>query len=426
VLGESIGDLKKLLDNGGLDTLDNDEFVEVASQLETLRRVLATVDYPVIAQVRRRDLSELHLTRDATGFLAKVHRLDPGVARGRVREADHLAVRVTLTGEVLDPLLPYLAAARQDGTLSAAHVTVIIKALDALPSGLSAEQLASAEKILVDAARSLAPKDVRDLGVRLKDTIDPDGDEPDDDADRQRRRDAGLRTESDGMVAFGGRFDAETGAKALTVIGALAKPRPEDETGKDERTGGQRRHDAFAAVLDLALRANELTPAEQPPVTVHVTMTAEQFETRTGHAVTSYGQQITVAEALRLADQAAIAWLVHDTKGGVLTCGRKRRFANADQIDALIARDGGCAFPGCDHPAEWCQRHHIREWIDGGPSDIDNLVLLCGYHHRKFVGQGWRIEVHDKIPWFIPPPWIDPDQKPLRNIRGLTTPWPPA
>jgi hypothetical protein len=108
-LGESVGDLKKVLDNGGLDMLDNDEFIAAAAQLEALRRSLATLDYPIVQQVRVRDLSELHLTRDAAGFLAKVHRLDGGEAKGRVREADHLAVRVTLTAEVLDPLLPYLA-----------------------------------------------------------------------------------------------------------------------------------------------------------------------------------------------------------------------------------------------------------------------------------------------------------------------------
>jgi hypothetical protein len=153
-------------------------------------------------------------------------------------------------------------------------------------------------------------------------------------------------------------------------------------------------------------------------------MTAQQYETRTGRALTSSGQHLTVAEALRLADQASIAWLVHDSQGGVLTCGRQRRYAHRDQIDALIARDGGCAFPSCDHPADWCQRHHIRDWANGGPTNIDNLVLLCGYHHRKFLSQGWRIIVEDTIPWFIPPPWVDPHQKPLRNIRGLNAPWP--
>jgi hypothetical protein len=42
---------------------------------------------------------------------------------------------------------------------------------------------------------------------------------------------------------------------------------------------------------------------------------------------------------------------------------------------ALIAREGGCSFPGCGHPPQWCDRHHIIDWIDGGPTDLENLKL---------------------------------------------------
>jgi len=42
---------------------------------------------------------------------------------------------------------------------------------------------------------------------------------------------------------------------------------------------------------------------------------------------------------------------------------------------ALIARDAGCSFPGCTHPASWCERHHILDWILGGLTDLDNLTI---------------------------------------------------
>ena len=45
---------------------------------------------------------------------------------------------------------------------------------------------------------------------------------------------------------------------------------------------------------------------------------------------------------------------------------------------ALIARDAGCSFPGCTHPPQWCDRHHILDWILGGLTDLDNLTLLGG------------------------------------------------
>lgn len=30
-----------------------------------------------------------------------------------------------------------------------------------------------------------------------------------------------------------------------------------------------------------------------------------------------------------------------------------------------------------------CQLHHLWDWRDGGPTDIDNLISLCGPHHRE-------------------------------------------
>ncbi|HZC25709.1 MAG TPA: HNH endonuclease signature motif containing protein, partial [Actinopolymorphaceae bacterium] len=82
---------------------------------------------------------------------------------------------------------------------------------------------------------------------------------------------------------------------------------------------------------------------------------------------------------------------------------------------ALAARDGGCSFPGCDAPPNWAQVHHVVEWIDGGRTDLDNLCLGCGHHHRQFARRGWKVIMQDGRPWWIPPPWIDPDQTPVRN-----------
>ena len=99
--------------------------------------------------------------------------------------------------------------------------------------------------------------------------------------------------------------------------------------------------------------------------------------------------------------------------------GRTKRLATKAQAEALAARDGGCVTPGCAIPPEWCERHHIIEWINGGETDIDNMCLLCKYHHARFVEQGWVIEMRNGVPWFIPPEHIDAQRRPLRNFRGL-------
>jgi hypothetical protein len=74
--------------------------------------------------------------------------------------------------------------------------------------------------------------------------------------------------------------------------------------------------------------------------------------------------------------------------------------------------------PGCAHPPEWCDRHHIDAWIAGGLTDVSNLTLLCRYHHGNFVRHGWTCRLNAAgVPEWIPPRWIDPEQRPLTNRR---------
>jgi hypothetical protein len=150
---------------------------------------------------------------------------------------------------------------------------------------------------------------------------------------------------------------------------------------------------------------------------VLISMTAQQFQSRTGLASTSYGQQLTVDQALRLADQAAIAWIVHNSQGGILNYGTTQRLASPKQTLALIARDKGCAFPGCTSPPEWSERHHVIPWRDGGKTDLDNLCLLCDHHHDRIDTGGWQVSMRNGTPWFTPPAWLDPEQKPRQNNR---------
>ena len=100
-------------------------------------------------------------------------------------------------------------------------------------------------------------------------------------------------------------------------------------------------------------------------------------------------------ELLRLAGEAEIYPVVLTKHGVLLEMGRSRRIADKHQTLALIARDGGCSFPGCDRPPEWCERHHILPWHENGPTDFRTMTL-----------PGW-----------IPPRYLDPEQKPLINNR---------
>jgi predicted restriction endonuclease len=108
--------------------------------------------------------------------------------------------------------------------------------------------------------------------------------------------------------------------------------------------------------------------------------------------------------------------VVLDRKSVPLDLGQAVRVVTATQREALIIRDHGCAFPGCHLPARWTDAHHIIHWKDGGPTDLDNLVLLCRRHHTLLHKSEWQIQVVDRIPYFQPPRWVDPEQKLIRNI----------
>ena len=149
-----------------------------------------------------------------------------------------------------------------------------------------------------------------------------------------------------------------------------------------------------------------------------VTIGLEDLLAKAGLAETADGSQLTSDQLLRIADEADIWPTIIDRNGVPLALGRTRRLASPGQTMALIARDAGCSFPGCTHPPQWCDRHHILDWILGGPTDLDNLTLLCRYHHTHFLQKGWTCRINaDGLPEWIPPRWIDQDQQPHINAR---------
>jgi hypothetical protein len=129
------------------------------------------------------------------------------------------------------------------------------------------------------------------------------------------------------------------------------------------------------------------------------------------------GERITTATARRLACDAQLLPVVLGGSGQVLDTGRARRLATGPLRRAVIARDRGCAFPDCDRPPRWCDCHHLISWADGGRTDLDNLVLLCRRHHRLAHRRDWQVRLgHDRLPEFLPPPYVDREQRPRRNL----------
>jgi hypothetical protein len=399
-----------------LSPLTEAELLDTTRLVEQARRQLEHLDQLLIAEIEARNVPARHVLRGTSYFLAGLLNLSPAESSMRTRRARQLGPRVSLTGDLLEPLLPATAAARADGTITAQHADVIARAMDSIRTSLSVTEVSDAECFLVEKAQLFDAKVLTGIARRLIDTLCPDG-RLADAREQQRRRRLTCLPNGDGMYRLTGDLDSETAALAMSVLHSLAAPKPTDAGGPDERNAGQRMHDAFRSVLKLALRSGELPVSGGVPATVLITMTAEQFESGTGLVSTSFGELLHVDQALRLADQACIAWVVHNSKGGVLNYGTTRRVASDKQTLALIARDQGCTFPGCTDPPEWTEKHHVIPWAAGGSTDLDNLCLLCDYHHDRFEQQGWRITMQSGVPWFVPPAWLDAEQKPRRNVR---------
>ena len=86
---------------------------------------------------------------------------------------------------------------------------------------------------------------------------------------------------------------------------------------------------------------------------------------------------------------------------------------------ALNLRDRHCAWPGCDRPANWTAAHHLKHWTRGGPTDLDNLVLLCHRHHWMVHEGGWQLLKDDEGRLLTIRPPVPLDRWSYRGPRTL-------
>jgi hypothetical protein len=99
-----------------------------------------------------------------------------------------------------------------------------------------------------------------------------------------------------------------------------------------------------------------------------------------------------------------------------------QRLFTEQQRLALLAVDGGCSFPNCSVPAPWCEIDHSIDHAAGGPTSVTHGIPACRYHHRHAKAQGWRNARIDGRAAWIPPRWIDPNQRPRYNDLHLAEP----
>ncbi|NKR25600.1 DUF222 domain-containing protein [Rhodococcus hoagii] len=339
------------------------------------------------------------------------------------------AARILALGRMLSRQ-PEIADAFNAGDISAEHAALIGKFCETPPRGMPNEALDSCRKALLDAASGPAATTmtVRTCISRLERIFESDELPPSEDTERNEFH---ASKTLNGRVAVKGDLDAVTGEMLLTALSALTKPRNPVDDPAEKRTPARQRADAFAEILRRYLDSGEapIEGGERPHLSLHVNA-ADLARSESAHEWTPtddgsdlFGDKdiarlphtgpLSIATARRIACDCHLTPIVMDD-GVPLNLGRTSRTVSKKQRRALIARDHGCVFPGCGTPPAHCEGHHVKHWADGGPTDLDNLVLLCRYHHQLLHHSHWDVRIgDDRHPWFTPPSTVDPYKKPI-------------
>ena len=346
---------------------------------------------PALSEVKARGLPEEHGCRTAAAFLRQLLNCSAAEAGARLSLAEDLVPGRSLsTGELLPPKLPALAAAVAAGDIGPEHVRLIRHTMRGIPSTVDQPTRDAAEEELVGHARALDPDGLKHACAKLLQCVDPDGSLGSADEERQRSRAFSIgRQDRHGMYPVTGLLDPETGALLRAALEPLAAPRHTAHE-RDTRTVSQRMHDAVRDAAKLILGSGELPSQAGVPATLIITAKLDDLERKTGHLSTAHGGLIPIRDVLRMAANARLVPAVFDTDGAPLWLGRGNRLATAHQRHVLTIMDKGCVYPGCDVPASRCEVMHLHDWVNGGPTNIDNLALGCDYHHHRLTG--WTLE----------------------------------
>ena len=394
-----------------------DDLLDTARSIEHLAHQMYAVQVAVAGEIDLARLASTHGQTSTAALLRHALTIGPGDARARVRTARQIQPQDAISGGEIPPVLPVLGDALRTGDLGAEQTAIVVKTMSRIPTDIPADTRAHAETTLVDHARTMDPVHLGLVADKLLTTLDPDGNyEPRDPAARTELA-LGVRDARTGLTSIKGRLDDHSVAVFIAATDAHAKPHPETDGIKDPRSASTRLAQALTTVLQdyLSTGTGPVQGGERP----HVTMTIawDAITGQLGNAVLdATGITVRPATARRLLCDCTLIPAVLGSAGEPLDIGRATRTWPTGIRRAVTLRDRGCVFPGCDRPARWSDIHHVRHWVDGGPTTLTNAATLCGVHHTLIHQGDWAIRIAaDGHPEIIPPTWIDPDQQPRRN-----------
>ncbi|MGQ0617951.1 MAG: DUF222 domain-containing protein [Acidimicrobiia bacterium] len=177
----------------------------------------------------------------------------------------------------------------------------------------------------------------------------------------------------DGRSELSGHLDAED---AAIVGGALRSAMTADGEADPPRRPAQRRADALVDVCRWYLehRDHPASSRHRP----HLNVIVDYDDLVVGQpGRLAHGPILDGPSVRRVACDAGINRVITTGRSTILDYGTTTHTIPPSLYNALVLRDRHCRVPGCDRPSAWCDGHHLRYWSDGGPTCLDNLVLLC-------------------------------------------------
>ena len=229
---------------------------------------------------------------------------------------------------------------------------------------------------------------------------------------RQRaNRWASLVQDPDGSWRLSAYYDYDTGKRISVAFNQMVRTYRNrvavngiDRT--DKATPAQRRADALANLITGE------GPHNRPDTTLLVIADYDTVTHQLRNLRYDDGLTLAADRIAELAAESRILPAVFNTEGDPLWLGRSQRHASTGQRTVLAARDGGCV--NCAAPAEGTEPHHIQWFSRGGPTDIDNLALLCERCHHLVHDDRWQLH-QDNGQLTLRPPAPPPTQPPPRH-----------
>jgi hypothetical protein len=239
------------------------------------------------------------------------------------------------------------------------------------------------------------------------------------------RRELTYAWNDDGSLSLTARLAPEEGALVLAALETAeadyAEPGSDGaELSLQRERPAARRADALVSVARSALAEAGIKHSDGDPyeVSIHVDVNSLRDDRVHERCELADGPTIAPETARRLSCDASIVRIL-ERDGQPLSVARRKRTIPASLRRALRSRDEGCRFPGCTHK-RFLHAHHIHHWARGGPTDIDNLIQLCSYHHRLVHEGGFCVERTGKrgVRFRRPDGGLIPEAAPRERPRG--------